>query len=337
MSKVLSVVIPTYNMEALLARCLDSFIVDDIYMDQLEVIIVNDGSKDRSSAIAHEYENRYPQTFKVIDKENGNYGSCVNRGLKEANGKYFKICDADDRYDTESLQEFIPFLAAAQSDIVFSPYKTLDFESNEKSSLTPVEKYIGRTLDIEDVDWQSPEVLSYRAMHAMCVRTEILKENNCKLTEGISYTDTEFIFYSILCSRTCSFFTRPIYLYYLGRDGQTMSPASMVKSHMHFYIIAKKLLDDYVKLPEDIGKRKQDLLFRSVMAVISPFVSISLLCIRDNKQQIKLFKELIAESATSVLNCPVEERLLEQRYYRVWKKYHIPSYLLQIYMKISRR
>ena len=97
MDKILTVIIPTYNMEELLPRCLDSFLIKDKkLMQQVEVLVVNDGSKDNSSSIAHRYEKLYPHTFRVIDKENGNYGSCVNRGLQEATGKYVKVLDADD-------------------------------------------------------------------------------------------------------------------------------------------------------------------------------------------------------------------------------------------------
>lgn len=85
MQKLLTIVIPTYNMQDYLPRCLDSLVLyDGALMEQLEVLVINDGSKDNSSAIAHEYEAKFPNTFRVIDKENGNYGSCINRGLKEA-------------------------------------------------------------------------------------------------------------------------------------------------------------------------------------------------------------------------------------------------------------
>lgn len=69
MEKILTIVIPTYNMQDYLRRCLDSLIVPDEQMQQLEVLVVNDGSKDNSSAIAHEYQDKYPGTFRVIDKE----------------------------------------------------------------------------------------------------------------------------------------------------------------------------------------------------------------------------------------------------------------------------
>lgn len=98
MDKILTVVIPTYNMERYLRYCLDSLCVGR-GSDALEVLVINDGSTDSSSAIAHEYEQKSPGIFRVIDKENGNYGSCVNRGLTEAKGKYIKILDADDSFD----------------------------------------------------------------------------------------------------------------------------------------------------------------------------------------------------------------------------------------------
>ena len=120
--KTLTVVIPTYNMEKYLRRCLDSLIVGDDQMAQLEVLVVNDGSKDSSSAIAHEYEKKYPQTFRVIDKENGNYGSAVNRGLKEAKGKYIKILDADDRYDNNLFARYIDTINTLDVDLILNDY-----------------------------------------------------------------------------------------------------------------------------------------------------------------------------------------------------------------------
>ena len=93
--KILSLVVPTYNMEKYLPACLDS-VTDELIGDSLEVIVVNDGSTDRSPDIIRQYEQKRPDLIKVIDKPNGHYGSCVNAGLAVATGKYFKILDADD-------------------------------------------------------------------------------------------------------------------------------------------------------------------------------------------------------------------------------------------------
>lgn len=117
MNKILTIIIPTYNMEKYLRRCLDSLIIDEEGMKQLEVLVINDGSKDSSSQIAHEYQDKYPDTYRVIDKENGNYGSCINRGLKEATGKYVKVLDADDWYNTKGLAKHILKLTSLSDDI----------------------------------------------------------------------------------------------------------------------------------------------------------------------------------------------------------------------------
>ena len=86
--KIITIIIPAYNMESLLNKCCDSLLVDESLRAFLEVLIINDGSKDKTLDIAKSYEERYPDVFRVIDKENGQYGSCINRGLKEAKGKF---------------------------------------------------------------------------------------------------------------------------------------------------------------------------------------------------------------------------------------------------------
>lgn len=104
--KLLSIVVPTYNMERYLARCLDSLLVPSV-IKHIEILVINDGSKDQSGVIAHNYQERYPQSVKVIDKENGGYGSVLNIGLLNASGKYFKVCDSDDWFDGEAFGNFV--------------------------------------------------------------------------------------------------------------------------------------------------------------------------------------------------------------------------------------
>ena len=82
MEKVLTVTIPSYNVEKYLHQTLDSFIQEEI-LEDIEVLIVDDGSKDRTPLIGKEYEIKYPGTFRVISKENGGHGSTINRGIQE--------------------------------------------------------------------------------------------------------------------------------------------------------------------------------------------------------------------------------------------------------------
>ena len=135
-TKLLSIIIPTYNMEPYLRHCLDSLIIDK-GMDELEVFVINDGSKDRSSKIAREYQDKYPNTFYVIDKVNGNYGSCINRGLKEATGKYIKVLDADDCFNARALQDVIQRLMNIDTDVILTNYVIVRNEKTESFFLNP--------------------------------------------------------------------------------------------------------------------------------------------------------------------------------------------------------
>jgi glycosyltransferase involved in cell wall biosynthesis len=105
-----------YNMEQYIDQCLSSLIIGE-GMEDLEVLVINDGSRDSSLSLARKYEQQYPQTYRVIDKENGNYGSCINRGLAECTGRYVRVLDADDYLETSNLAEFVRFLSIARGSL----------------------------------------------------------------------------------------------------------------------------------------------------------------------------------------------------------------------------
>ena len=104
MDKILSIIIPSYNMEAYLAKGLDSVLSID-NPSPLDVIVVNDGSKDGTLEIARSYATRFPGIVNVIDKENGHYGSCINAGLKIAQGKFRKADEATKAKELEAYKE----------------------------------------------------------------------------------------------------------------------------------------------------------------------------------------------------------------------------------------
>ena len=220
MEKLITIVIPTYNMEKYLDKCLTSLIVPDEYMEQMEVLVVNDGSKDNSSAIAHQYESKYPQTFRVIDKENGNYGSCVNRGLMEAKGKYIKVLDADDRFDSANFNSFLIQLESLDVDCIMSD----TYKEKPDGTIWQIIKYNLPTLQVfslEKILKDVPSELMW--MHSITYRTSVLRNISYHQTEGISYTDQEWIFLPMASCKTFLYYPNVVYYYLIGRDGQTVS------------------------------------------------------------------------------------------------------------------
>lgn len=246
MRKLLTIVIPTYNMQAYLSRSLDSLIIREDLLGLIEVLVVNDGSRDDSSAIAHSYEVRYPQTFRVIDKENGNYGSCVNRGLNEAKGKYIKILDADDWFDTEEFEQFVVKLGQVDADLILTGYNVVN-ELNHTSrsayqpNLESLKKYDFQRLDYERIGvW---------VMHAVTYRVQLLQSINYHQTEGISYTDLEWTYLPLHVVKNVVYIDNVVYQYCVGREGQTMDTSVLVRSVWQHEPLAKRFIEHSESLP----------------------------------------------------------------------------------------
>lgn len=242
MTKILSLIIPTYNMERYLEYCLSSLIVNDASMASLEVLVINDGSKDRSSEIAHGFETKYPGVFRVIDKENGNYGSCVNVGLHEATGKYVKVLDADDSFDNGNFREFLSFLSGRDEDLILSNF---DIVNEDRAVQKQVRYPFEDSRSYSFIEIGSSEAFGLMEMHAVTYKRENLINMGYRQTEGISFTDQQWIFAPMTQINTISFFSKPVYKYLVGRVGQTMDPAIQAKQKSHLIKCIYGMVDSY--------------------------------------------------------------------------------------------
>lgn len=240
MEKILTIVIPTYNMEDYLDRCLRSLVLSS-NMDKLEVLIINDGSKDNSLQIARKYEAMYPETFIAIDKENGNYGSCINCGLKHATGRYLKVLDADDIFDTGNLEEYISFLMPLHVDLIMSDLLIVD---QKEDIFTEIEYDLPVGIEFS-FSYFAQKNVPYMWMHAVTHLTEKMRSIKYHQQEGISYTDKEFVFYPMAVSKTVAYFPKIIYHYFTGRNGQTVDPKIWVKNYWMEEQAIKKLITLY--------------------------------------------------------------------------------------------
>ena len=128
--KILSFIVPSYNSERFLDKVISSF-VSGAVLDKLDVIIVNDGSKDQTVEIAQKYCQQYPNVVRLISQENKGHGGALNTGCAAAVGKYLKVIDADDTIVTENLSSFIAFLEENESDVVITHHYTNDIVTGE--------------------------------------------------------------------------------------------------------------------------------------------------------------------------------------------------------------
>lgn len=242
MEKLLSIVVPAYNMESCLGQCLESLLCGEA-MDAVEVLVVNDGSTDQTGGIARSYQERFPDTFAVIDKENGGHGSAINAGIRDARGRYLKVVDADDWLDTEALPGFVRLLGETDADIAAT-----DFVSVQDGTGRVLKEWrctARRSQYGHICDMAAGEIDSVIKMHSMTIRTDLLRRQHVVIDEHCYYVDMEFVTYPIPEVKSVYFYPCALYRYRLGRDGQSMDIRSMQRNRAQHERVLESLLRFY--------------------------------------------------------------------------------------------
>ena len=290
MSKILTITIPSYNVEKYIDKCVQSMLVESI-LDDIEILIVNDGSKDSTPEIARGYVEKYPKTVRLINKENGGHGSTINAGIREATGKYFKVVDGDDWLNSERLENFIGLLKARDEDVIASNFLCLRDETYEVLS----EKYVASDKSLYGTvcDMDKGEVKDVIKMHGLTIRTSILKENNITIDEHCFYVDCEYIAYPMPFVKTVYFDDEFIYMYRLGRNGQSMDIRSMQRNRAMHMKVLNSLLAFYDKLP-DVTEAKKTYIERVIGQVVENQFQIYI--------SMGMSKEIVKETRTWDMN-----------------------------------
>ncbi|MBO7618494.1 MAG: glycosyltransferase [Bacteroidales bacterium] len=252
---LLSVIVPVYKVEAFINKCLDSLLIAPSLMNKLEVILVNDGTPDNSAEMSRAYVNRYPDTFRQIDKENGGHGSAWNVGLSEAKGKYLRFLDSDDWFT--NLDRLMEDLEKCDADVIFNPFiKVYAYDSRTEVMRTPIE--CEKPAPIAPSHWGTPEQgLNSVNFWAATYRTKILKPLLPLFAEGVMYDDFILSWAPLVYGRSYAAFNYVVYNYLLGRPGQSMSATkqrkgavSYAKCFEHFEAVRSRI--DSRSIPSDL-------------------------------------------------------------------------------------
>lgn len=338
MKKVLTIIVPTYNMELYLRYSLSSLLIKEEDRSKLDIIIVNDGSKDNSLNIAYEYQNLYPDAFRVIDKENGNYGSCINAALPKAAGKYIKILDADDSFNTNNLADYVLFLENNNYDLVLTDFDIVD--NNRKTSSTCSFPFpTGKGLSIRDI--ANTNAFKGMQMHAVTYRTDILLCLQYKQTEGISYTDQEWVFAPMINIKDIYYYNKTIYRYLWGREGQTMSPAVRTKQIGDLITCLFSILDVWVCSQKIITNNIKDyLLYRILFAAKEIYTTCFLNYSIQIRDILKKFDCNLKDKNPYIYTYIAEQgkTIFKNNYIGIWRKFpNTPIAIVKVLCKLYFR
>ncbi len=266
---VLTVAVPSYNAQSFLWQNIPTFLYDGAE-GKVEVIIVDDGSKDDTPRIADEMKGRYPGIINVVHKENGGHGSAVNSGIENANGKYFMVCDADDYVNTDSFRKLVDYLAEHDVDMAFTDARRITPDGKDVGceSISGVEK--NKVMDFDDC----ADKIKNIEMHNCCIRTELLRTNNVSCHEHLFYVDNEYVIYSIAYTRTIVYLDLVVYQYLVGRNGQSVSIESRRKNHEQYMSVVNYLIGFYEDVAWSLSEPKKDFIARKIAYFISGVYSV---------------------------------------------------------------
>lgn len=237
--KLLSITVPSYNSQDYLASCLDSLLQGG---DRVEIIVINDGSKDNTGAIADEYAAKYPDIVKVVHQENGGHGEGINQGLQHATGKYFKVVDSDDHL-SKDMPHFLDLLEECDKQggvdlFVTNYYYThsdgIGDRSINYSNALPEDKIFGWS------DTKPFLMHQLLTIHSCTFRTEMMKQSGMNLPKHTFYEDNLMVCSQLPYIQKMYYMNADLYLYTIGRAGQSVQEDMMKKRYTHQLLVAEE-------------------------------------------------------------------------------------------------
>ena len=236
MSKVLTIVVPSYNTKAHVDKCIPTMI-DENFINDIEILLINDGSTDETESMLMKYALMHPQSIRVISKKNGGHGSVVNKGIEEATGKYFRVIDGDDPVITRNLGELVNKLKIIDADIVFTPFYEEFVESGKRKPC-----FFTRLEDCKIYPFDSVcNMIECLPLHSINYRTSLLKENKIRVQEGCFYEDKEYDLYPIPYVKSIAYVNEPVYIYRIGVPGQSISVEKVLRNRKMLETITHNL------------------------------------------------------------------------------------------------
>ncbi len=292
--KILTFAVPCYNSEAYMEKCIDSLLKGG---EDVEILIVNDGSKDRTAEIAEEYAKKYPTIVRAIHQENKGHGGAVNTGLANATGLYFKVVDSDDWVNEEAYRKILQVLEDAVRgdrtlDMLISNYVYEKVGAKRKR----VMRYAHSLPEDTFFGWNDTKSLGstrYILMHSLIFRTDLLRDCGLELPEHTFYVDNLVAFIPFPYVKTMYYVDVNFYRYYIGRSDQSVNEQVMI-GRIDQQIRVNKLMIDYMGQQKNLNKqlRKYMVNYLSMIMTVSSVMMMRSELEENLKKKDELWKYL---------------------------------------------
>jgi len=274
-------------------RCIDTILPCG---NDVEVIIINDGSTDDTGKIADKYASQYPDIVRVIHQENGGHGEAVNTGIKNASGLYFKVVDSDDWINGQGIIEVLQTIKTlvgdnTAPDMVVCNYIYEKLQEGTRhvinyNNVFPRNQIFGWDDMRRFPPWK------YLLMHSLIYRTQLLHESGLKLPKHTFYVDNIFAYQPLPSVKTIYYLDVDLYHYFIGREDQSVNESVMIK-RIDQQLLVTRIMIGCHRLPGNISSKKLSNYMLSHLAMMMTICTV-FLRISGTKENLNKEKELWA-------------------------------------------
>lgn len=329
--KILSVAIPSYNSQDYMSKAIESVLPGG---DDVEIIVVDDGSKDRTREIGQEYADKYPRIVKVISQENGGHGSAVNTGLQNATGLYYKVLDSDDWFDEDSLHQVIAKLKefndnGTKLDMFIANY-VYERPSTGRQKVINYHNAmpVNRLFSWSDI--KHFRISQNILMHSVIYRSQMLRDCHLELPKHTFYVDNIFVYQPLPAVKKMYYMDVDLYRYFIGREGQSVNEKIMIGRIDQQIKVTQIMIDSH-----DLTKLENENLKKYMTKYLAMMMTVSCsLMIRSNKPENMVKRDELweylrnanAETARQIHNSLLGRPMQNRSY--VGRKIVVIGYLL---------
>lgn len=277
--KLLTIAIPSYNSEAYLEKCVDSLLPGG---EDVEILIVDDGSKDGTPALADRLASENPGVVRAIHQANAGHGGAVNTGVRNATGIYFKVVDSDDWVDYDAYMKILDCLRQAVADDAY-PDLILANYVYDKVGVThkKVMNYRHQFPTGKCFTWDEVKPLpmtTYILMHSVIYRTSIVRRSGLMLPEHTFYVDNIFVFVPMAYVNTVYYLDVDFYHYFIGREDQSVNESVMISRLDQQYRVTYFMIDSLKSIAPHMNSRnkaKNMISYLNIVMTISSIMAIN--------------------------------------------------------------
>ena len=306
-------------------KCIDSLLIGK---EDVEIIIIDDGSKDKTGKIADRYQKKYPTIVKAIHQENGGHGAGINTGLKHATGKYFKVVDSDDWLDEKAYKKLLKEIKHIDTDLVVCNYVYTYTDGRKEQTISFANVYEeGKVLTWNDI--HRFNLTHIPSPHSIMSKKSVLEKSNIDLPKHVFYEDNLFIYLPLVNTNTIYYLNLDLYRYYIGRADQSVQETQLIKRSSHQVLVSEKVCTAY-DLTEIKNKKLRRLMTRECIFLMCLGVVFSRLSFtKEGEKQYKDLWKSVKEKNPKLYH--------RMRYFSIAAFVSVPGKIGRVMMKIGYR